>query len=77
MTTGARKLLEEALLLPEAERAEFASELLASLHGPPDADWDESWLAELDQRVAAAEGTGEVGDHWHNVRERIAARLGK
>jgi len=77
VTAGAKKLLDEALLLPEDERAELASELLASLQGPPDADWDHAWLVELDRRVADAESSGEVGDQWRNVRERIATRLGK
>ena len=77
MSEGARKLLDEALRLSDTERAELASEILASLHGPADADWDESWLAELDRRVAAAEQHGETGDSWCAVRKRIAARLAR
>lgn len=76
MTDSCRKLLDEALLVPEDERAKLASELLASLDGEPDASWEEVWLAELDRRVAAAEQRGETGSDWRSARERILAQLG-
>jgi len=49
MTNTARKLLDDVLLLPEDERRELASEIIASVDGPPDADWEQAWLAELDR----------------------------
>ncbi|MBW2526305.1 MAG: addiction module protein, partial [Deltaproteobacteria bacterium] len=51
MTNTARKLLDDVLLLPEDERLELASEIIASVDGPPDANWEQAWLAELDRRV--------------------------
>ena len=54
MTDAAKKLLEAASALPEDERLELASELIASVDGPPDADWESAWLAEIDRRVKAA-----------------------
>ena len=63
MTRAARRLLTEALSLPEEERAELASLLIASIDGPPDADWDKAWAAEVERRVRAHErGEGELFD---------------
>ena len=38
--TPARKLLQDVLALPEQERLELATEIIASVDGPRDADWD-------------------------------------
>jgi hypothetical protein len=75
MTHAARTLLDSALQLSDEERAELASELIASLDGAPDGDWEQTWLTELDRRVAAAEQRGERGDDWRSARERILTRL--
>src|SRR5208282_1812503 len=48
MTASARRLLEDVLALPEADRLELASEIIASVDGPSDSDWEAAWLAELD-----------------------------
>ena len=47
MSDAARKILQDVLALPEDERLELASEIIASVDGPRDADWDAAWLAEL------------------------------
>jgi hypothetical protein len=73
MTRSVRELLGAVLALPEDERIEFAAELLASVPGPPDPDWDTAWLAELDRRSADAGPSN--GDNWFAVRERIIGRL--
>ena len=75
MTDAARKLLDDVLALPEEDRAHIAAGLLASLDGPPDADWDEAWLAELDRRVEAAKQRGETGADWSEVRAELLAEL--
>jgi len=75
MTDAARKLLADVLALPEEERVEIASEVLASLDGPPDADWDDVWLAELERREHAAAARGTPAPEWSEVRARILARL--
>ncbi len=76
MTKSASELLEHVLRLPEVDRVRIATEVLASLDGPPDAGWDEAWLAELDSRVRAAEARGEVAPEWSEVRARVLAKLG-
>lgn len=77
MTDAARKLLEDALALPADERLKLASEIIASVDGPQDADWDAAWLAELDRRVAAAKQRGQSGSDWIEARARIMKRLGE
>ena len=54
MTDAAKKPLEAANALPEDERLALASELIASVDGLPDGNWEPAWLAELDRRVEAA-----------------------
>ena len=76
MAGTARDLFREALALPETERADLAAELLASLDGLPDADWEESWSAEIDRRVEAARLAGDSGIDWVDARREILAKLG-
>jgi len=76
MTRAARDLLAEALKLPDQERLDLASELIASVDGPPDADWEVAWLAELDRREKAASERGEPLAEWREVRARILKKLG-
>ncbi len=76
MTSSARRLLEDVLALPEAERLELASEIIASVDGPRDADWEAAWLAELDRRVEAANAREEPAADWNDARARILRRLG-
>jgi putative addiction module component (TIGR02574 family) len=77
MTSSARKLLQDALGLPEDERLELASEIIASVDGPRDADWEAAWLAELDRRTEAAKARGGTGTDWTEARARILKRLGR
>jgi len=70
------ELKEKAAKLSESERAELALSLIESLDGPPDADADEAWRAEIERRVQQIEN-GEVqlvpGDE---VLARLRRRLG-
>ena len=77
MSDAARKILQDVLTLPEDERLELASEIIASVDGPRDTDWDAAWLAELDRRTAAAKDRGESGSDWTDVRARILTHAGK
>ena len=77
MTDAAKKLLQAANALPEDERLALASELIASVDGPPDGNWESAWLAELDRRVEAARKKGEPAPEWSEVRARVLSRLGQ
>ncbi len=75
MTDAARKLLNDVLDLPEEDRVRIATELLASLDGPADANWDDAWAAELERRQQAAAQRGELAPEWADARARILGRL--
>ncbi len=77
MIDAAKKLLEAASALPEDERLALAAELIASVDGPPDGDWESAWLAELDRRVQAARGRGEPAPEWSEVRARVLRQLAR
>lgn len=70
-------LLRNALDLSEEQRLELASELIASVDGPVDEDWDSAWLEELDRRHARSQGDDEGGDDWSRVKQRVLGRLGR
>jgi putative addiction module component (TIGR02574 family) len=76
MTDAAKKLLEAASALPEDEGLALASELIASLDGPSDGNWESAWLAELDRRVEAARDRGDA-PAWSEVRARVLSQLAR
>jgi putative addiction module component (TIGR02574 family) len=59
MSKKGAQLLDEALSLPPAERAELADRLLTSLEASPDHRIDELWAQEAEDRVDAF-GRGEI-----------------
>ncbi len=75
MSVVSQKLLDQALSLPEDERLELATDLIASVDGPPEAGWDDAWAAELERRTRAAAKRGTPAPEWSEVRARILSRL--
>lgn len=69
------RLRNEALNLPDAERAELARELVQSLDGPADADAAKEWEAEILRRLDAVDsGRAQIIDRAEfarRMRERI------
>ena len=53
MSKKGAELLEAALSLPPAERAELTARLLTSLDPPPDKKIDELWAQEAENRLDA------------------------
>jgi putative addiction module component (TIGR02574 family) len=74
VTRAAAAVLRDALDLSEAERVDLAAKLLASVDGPPDEVWDQAWADELEERLRAADRSGEHGASWSDVRARLLAR---
>jgi putative addiction module component (TIGR02574 family) len=73
MTANALKLLDEALQLPEEDRAELALRLLDSVGEPAD-EVERAWIEEAKRRLGEIE-RGEVRTvPWSEARERIFAR---
>ncbi len=78
MTSTVDRVLQDALALPEQERAEIAARLIESLDVARDGDAAEveaAWAAEIERRCAALDaGTTSTTD-WQDVRRRIKAEI--
>jgi len=72
MSQTARDLAARALDLPEEERLALATELIDSVEGPADPQWERAWLDELARRRAAG---AENAKPWSEVRARILRKL--
>jgi putative addiction module component (TIGR02574 family) len=75
VTKAANKVLTEALALTADERMKVAAELLASVDGPADPDWEPAWQAELDRRAAASDASDTPAAEWSEVRARVLGKL--
>ncbi len=72
MSQTARDLATRALGLPEEERLALAAELIDSVEGPADPEWEAAWLEELERR--RARGVSDAKP-WSEVRARLLRRL--
>jgi putative addiction module component (TIGR02574 family) len=68
-------LLDEALRLPEQERADLAVKLIESLDGGPDTDVDAIWAQEIERRCSAVDAGEAVTSDWEEVRSRIEREI--
>ena len=67
-----QNVIAEALRLNDAERLEIAEALYESLEGPPDADADEAWSAEIVKRIAEVDAGRATVVPWSQARRQIA-----
>ncbi|MEN0064317.1 MAG: addiction module protein [Myxococcota bacterium] len=72
MSKPARDLTNRALGLPEEERLALAAELIDSVEGAADPEWEAAWLEELERRKT--HGTSDAKP-WSEVRARLLRRL--
>ena len=76
MTTAQLETLRsKALALSEAERAELASDLLASLDGPADSNLSKAWDVEMCRRINVIERNPELLLGADDVLARAKARI--
>jgi putative addiction module component (TIGR02574 family) len=73
MSAIATKLLKDALQLSEAERADIASCLYASLDDETSAKLDAEWDAAIQRRISAIESGQANLVPWEEARKRIFA----
>jgi putative addiction module component (TIGR02574 family) len=74
----AETLLQEALSLPDDERAEIADALWESLEAAPqepEEDVEAAWRQEVAARVARLEAGGVTMTPWVEIRDRFLTRL--
>ena len=77
MSANAEKVLQEALNLPPHDRAEVLQRLLATFEQPPDAELDELWAQEAEDRLDAFD-RGELSSvSAYEVFARIEQQRGK
>lgn len=75
VTKVATRLLEQALKLDPAGRAELAAELIASLDSGADDGVEAAWATEIAERAARARSGEDPGEPWSEVRGRIERDL--
>ncbi len=75
MTSRSHRLLSDALLLPEKERAELAGQIIASLDGPPDPDSESLWAEEVARRIREFEKDPSRAEDWQVVKARLQRDL--
>lgn len=73
MTANAQKVLDEALTLDAAERADLAASLLDSLDEGEDADAVQAWAQEIERRLREVEAGTVKTIPWSEARKRILA----
>ena len=71
MSAQATQVLEEALKLPEADRADLAACLFASLEREPKNLLDPAWEVEIERRLGEIDGGRAVMLSWQKARERM------
>jgi putative addiction module component (TIGR02574 family) len=75
MSLTTQRILQDALALPEDQRAELATRLLQSLDQDVEPDAEEAWAVEIERRCAALDAGEVVPSDWHEVRHRIEQEL--
>jgi len=75
MTQQTEELLQKALSLPEAERAELAGSLLASLDTNIDPDVDAAWQQELARRLDEVRSGKVATIPWDQVHRKARTLL--
>ncbi len=70
MTTKTKKLLDEALQLPSAERETLAGRLFDSLE-TDDPNAETAWQAEIERRIAALDQGAVKPIPWAKARQMI------
>ena len=76
MSTSLRTVLDEALALPEPERAALISALIQSLEPTTDAGVDAAWDAEIARRVAELDAGNAQTVPWSEVQLRLRSAAG-
>ncbi|MCG6962464.1 MAG: addiction module protein [Acidobacteria bacterium] len=75
MTSEAKALLDQALQLPDDERAEMAALLLRSLDAVTDEGAEEAWDREIERRLAEVDAGAVELMPWDEAKHRIFRSL--
>ncbi len=75
MTSDAKKLLEQVLLLGKSERASLATILLESQNADPEDGVEKAWASEVERRIEEIDSGAVAAIPWEEVRERLHRTL--
>ena len=75
--TAARKILDEALALPEEDRRRLGELLLDSVSPEPSAEVERAWRDEVLRRVEQVRAGELTPEPWSEVKKRIDEALGR
>ena len=65
------RILEEALALPQDERARLAASLISSLDSEQDSDVEQAWRLEVARRVEELDNGVAMPVDWEEARRRV------
>jgi putative addiction module component (TIGR02574 family) len=71
MSSQAVKILDDAMKLSDAERADVAACLFASLDHETHANLDPAWESEIERRLHAIDNGKATMIPWEEARQRI------
>lgn len=74
MARSARDLFEEAVQLDPLGRVTLIEQLIESLDPDPEAGAEESWVKEIDRRIAELDTSGVKPVPWKDLRARLTGR---
>jgi putative addiction module component (TIGR02574 family) len=75
MNTDAHNLLDQALSLPDGDRAALAASLLQSLDDHVDSDLDAAWDVEIKRRIAEIDNGDVELVPWESVMAKMKQRI--
>lgn len=71
MTPTAEQITAAALAMSEEDRQDLLLQLMDSLDGPPDEDYEEAWAAEIKRRLDDVRSGKEKAMPWAEARKMI------
>ena len=71
MNTTAKQIYDNALHLPDSDRAELAAWLIESLDPEVDRDVEETWAAEINRRIDELDSGAVTAVPWPEARRII------
>jgi len=71
MTSAAKKLLDDALALPEAEREALVEVLMTSLRYGGAKTVEREWVAEVEERMTRLESGESSAVEWAEAKRRL------
>ncbi len=74
MSIHSQEIIDTALALPEAERADIAAALIRSLDTEADADADAMWAEEIERRLQSIDRGDVRLVPWDDVMRELRAR---